>query len=41
MVHQKAQALGTELREKAKIEYIDADVKKAVEAEKAAQPKKP
>ena len=41
MVHQKAQTIGTGLREKAKIEYIDEAVKKAVDAEKAAAPKKP
>jgi peptidyl-prolyl cis-trans isomerase C len=36
MTQQKAQVVGTELRTKAKIEYIDADIKKQVEAEKAA-----
>ena len=42
MVHQKAQQIGAELRGKAKIEYIDEQVKKAIEDEKAqaAQPKK-
>ena len=35
MVHQKAQAVGSGLRDKAKIDYIDEQVKKAVEAEKA------
>jgi hypothetical protein len=32
--------MGTELRGKAKIEYIDDEIKKSVEAEKAAAPKK-
>ncbi len=32
MVHQKAQAAAASLREKAKIEYIDAEIKKEVEA---------
>jgi peptidyl-prolyl cis-trans isomerase C len=32
----KAQTIGTDLRTAAKVEYIDADIKKAVEAEKAA-----
>ncbi len=40
LIHQKAQAMGTELRGKAKIEYIDDEIKKSVEAEKAAAPKK-
>jgi peptidyl-prolyl cis-trans isomerase C len=40
LFHQKAQAVGTELRSKAKIEYLDADIKKAVEAEKAAPEQK-
>jgi peptidyl-prolyl cis-trans isomerase C len=41
MVHKKAQEVGTGLRDKAKIDYIDEAVKKAVEAEKAAQGAQP
>jgi peptidyl-prolyl cis-trans isomerase C len=41
MIHQKAQATGLELRQKAEVEFLDAEIKKAVEAEKAAgAPKK-
>jgi peptidyl-prolyl cis-trans isomerase C len=36
LTQQKAQQVGTDLRSKAKIEYLDADVKKQVEAEKTA-----
>jgi peptidyl-prolyl cis-trans isomerase C len=35
LINQKAQKLGTELREKSKVEYLDPEIKKAVEAEKA------
>ncbi len=41
MVHKKAQEVGAQLREKAKIEYIDEIVKKSVEAEKAQQAVQP
>lgn len=40
LIHQKAQAAGTDLRTKAKIEYLDAEIKKSVEAEKAAPEQK-
>ncbi len=36
LLQKKAQSVGTDLRNAAKIEYLDADIKKAVEAEKAA-----
>ncbi|MEQ1649587.1 MAG: peptidylprolyl isomerase [Hyphomicrobiaceae bacterium] len=39
MMQQKAQAVGTELRNKAQIEYIDEGVKKMVDDEKAAATK--
>lgn len=39
MMQQKAQAVGTELRNKAQIEYIDEGVKKMVDDEKAAAAK--
>jgi outer membrane murein-binding lipoprotein Lpp len=50
LINQKAQKLATDLREKAKVEFIDAEMKKAVEDEKnapapaapaPAEPKKP
>ena len=36
LTQQKAQQIGTDLRTKAKIEYLDADIKKQIEAEKTA-----
>ncbi len=36
LLQKKAQSVGADLRNAAKIEYIDADIKKAIEAEKAA-----
>ena len=36
LLQKKAQAVGGDLRAAAKIEYVDAEIKKAVEAEKAA-----
>jgi peptidyl-prolyl cis-trans isomerase C len=36
MIHRKAQDVAADLRSKAKLEYVDADLKKQVEAEKAA-----
>jgi len=36
LLQKKAQATGTELRNAAKVDYLDPDIKKAVEAEKAA-----
>ena len=36
LLQKKAQTVGTDLRAAAKVDYIDADIKKAVEAEKAA-----
>jgi peptidyl-prolyl cis-trans isomerase C len=36
LTQQKAQQVGTDLRGKAKIEYLDADIKKQMEAEKTA-----
>lgn len=38
LLQQKARALGTELREKAKVDYLDDEINKAVESEKKAQP---
>ncbi len=38
LINQKAQKLATDLREKAKVEFIDAEMKKAVEDEKKAPP---
>lgn len=38
LTQQKAQQVGTDLRTKAKIEYLDADIKKQIEAEKIAPP---
>ena len=38
LTQQKAQQIGTDLRTKAKIEYLDADIKKQIEAEKTAPP---
>lgn len=41
MIQQKAQAAGLDLRQKAEIEFLDVEIKKAVEAERAAgAPKK-
>ena len=40
MVHQKAQKIATDLRGKAQIEYIDPDIKRSVENDRAgARPK--
>jgi len=36
MIHQKAQQLATALRSKAQIEYVDPDIKKAMEKERAS-----
>ncbi len=36
LLQKKAQTVGTELRNAAKVEYLDPDIKKAVDAEKAA-----
>ena len=36
LLQKKAQTVGTELRTAAKVEYLDPDIKKAVETEKAA-----
>jgi peptidyl-prolyl cis-trans isomerase C len=41
MLHQKAQATVADLRAKAKIEYIDADIKKAIEEEQKQQSAQP
>ena len=38
LTQQKAQQIGTDLRTKAKIEYLDADIKKQIEAEKTTPP---
>lgn len=38
MIHRKAQEVATSLREKAKLEYIDAEIKKQIESEKAIKP---
>jgi peptidyl-prolyl cis-trans isomerase C len=38
LINQKAQKLATDLREKAKVEFIDAEMKKAIEDEKNAPP---
>ncbi len=35
MIHQKAQQIASDLRGKAKIEYVDAEIKKSVDSEKA------
>jgi peptidyl-prolyl cis-trans isomerase C len=40
MIHQKAQQLATQLRGKAKIEYLDPEIKKSVEGEAAGAAKK-
>ena len=40
MIHQKAQQIATDLRGKAQIEYIDPEIKRSVESERAgARPK--
>jgi hypothetical protein len=38
MVHRKAQEVGAGLREKAKLEYVDAEIRKQVEDEKGIKP---
>lgn len=38
MIHRKAQEVATSLREKAKLEYVDAEIKKQVESERAIKP---
>ena len=38
MVHRKAQEVAAGLREKAKLEYVDAEIKKQVEGEKGIKP---
>ena len=40
MIHQKAQQIATDLRGKAQIEYIDPEIKRSMESERAgARPK--
>lgn len=38
MIHRKAQEIATTLREKAKLEYVDEEIRKQVEGEKAIKP---
>ena len=38
MIHRKAQDVANELRGKAQLEYIDAEIKAQVDAEKAIKP---
>jgi peptidyl-prolyl cis-trans isomerase C len=38
MVHRKAQEVATGLRDKAKLEYVDAEIKKQVDGEKSIRP---
>jgi peptidyl-prolyl cis-trans isomerase C len=40
MIHQKAQRLATDLRSKAQIEYVDPELKKSLEKERAGTPPK-
>ena len=40
MIHQKAQQIATDLRGKAQIEYIDPEIKRSIDKERAgARPK--
>ena len=41
MIHQKAKGIATDLRSKAQIEYIDPEIKKTVDGEKASETSKP
>lgn len=41
MIHRKAQEVATDLRSKAQLEYIDAEIKAQVEGEKAIKPAAP
>jgi hypothetical protein len=40
MIHQKAQQIATDLRGKAQIEYIDAEIRRSVESDRRGAPPK-